>query len=382
MIRRVLNSRGAHTKPGHLERWLGAEVVDGISRSMRHFYWPIPLVGVPGEVYAMPGGEFCGPMTAGSDASARDRLADIVKRERRRRMAGMARRTRQLGAFGSVDAIEAAASAGKNWTFRFNKTGVASNAIGNCNDLWTRAGWPAAGAAGGASPGGTNWNSASTGAMPFPNPTTTDSLQAMSGWLTATVVNNSLLFYDRLHSVVKTMNSSATQAVSGTPTRYQSTVSGNVQSAEGSFYFPSNPTTVLAATAHNWTVCQYTNSAGTATRSSPSVAGVSACVVGGIDLVANGGWFMPLQAGDYGVQKVTQLQCSALVATGTIDFVVAHPLYIMSCPVANLVCQHDFLYTAFRAVKILNDACVSAIELNKPATTATTYNGELYAVSE
>lgn len=371
-----------HTHSDQLERWLGADVVARLSRNTRDWYGPpIPLAGVPGEVYAARGGDFIGDIHAGSEMSKRDRLADIVNRERRARVAAVARGRRQLGAFGSIDAIMAAATAGKYQDLRFNKTGVASNAIGNAMDLWRNAGYPAAGAAGGASPGGSNFTAADTGAIPFVNPTTTDTLQPTSGWAMASVLNNTLLLYDRLHAVVKTMNSSATQAVTGTPSRYQSTVSGNVESAEGNFYFPSNPTTVLAATAHNWTVCQYTNSAGTATRSSPSIAGISAGVVGGVDLAANS-WFMPLQAGDLGVQKITQLQCSALVATGTIDFVLGHALCYMPCSVATFVCQFDWVFTAFRVVKIIDNAALALLELPKSATTATTYNGGIYAVAE
>jgi len=376
-----------HTHSDRLERWLGSDVVAQISQAQRNFYVPLPVAGVPclpgREIYAMPGGDFTGQIDAGQECSKYDRLADIVRQERKRRLMAVARGKKQLGAFGSLDAIVAAATAGKYQDLRFNKTGVASSAIGHAMDLWTRAGVPAAGAAGGASPGGTNWTSASTGALPFTNPSTADSLQPVSGWLSATVINNCLLMYDRLHSVVKTMNSSATQAVSGTPARYQSTTPGNVQSAEGNFYFPSNPTTVLAATAHSWTVCQYTNSAGTGTRTSPSVAGISACPVAGIDLGTSGpGWFMPLQAGDLGVQKVTQLQSNAVVATGTIDFTVGHPLVFMPCPVAVLVCERDWVYTAFRMVKILDNACLSFLEMPKPATTATSYTGGIYAVAE
>lgn len=385
-----------HVHSDRLDRWLGRDVVAQLSSAQRKFYAPIPVAGVPcvpgHEVYAMPGGDFTGRIDAGQECSKHDRLADLTKRLLSEQRARIARHRmaqspfrrqvdQRVHAFASLDAIVAAATAGKVQDLRFTKTGVASAAIGGAMDLWTRAGYPAAGAAGGASPGGTNWSSASAGALPFTNPSTTNTLQPMSGFSSASVINNCLLMYDRLHSVVKTMNSSATQAVSGTPTRYQSTTPGDVQSAEGNFYFPSNPTTVLAATAHNWTVCQYTNSAGTATRSSPSIAGLSACPVSAVDLAVFN-WFMPLQAGDLGVQKMTQLQASALVATGTIDFVLAHPMFYMPCPVAVLVCQHDWLYTAFRAHKIVDSACISFLEMPKPATTATTYNGGIFAVSE
>ena len=45
-----------HTNPDRLERWLGADVVRGLSADMRDFYAPVAVAGVPGNVMAMPGG--------------------------------------------------------------------------------------------------------------------------------------------------------------------------------------------------------------------------------------------------------------------------------------------------------------------------------------
>jgi hypothetical protein len=144
-----------------------------------------------------------------------------------------------------------------------------------------------------------------------------------------------------------------------------------------------NPTTVLAATAHNWTVCQYTDQAGNTANSFPSATGISACPVGQIDLaVGQGSWFMPLAAGDVGVKALTQMQCSALVATGTISFVVAHPIAFMACPVANLVCTIDGINTAFNLATVFDNACLALLEMPKPATTATSYAGQVTTVSE
>jgi hypothetical protein len=138
---------------------------------------------------------------------------------------------------------------------------------------------------------------------------------------------------------------------------------------------------VLAATAHNWTVCQYTDDAGNTGNSFPSIAGVSACVVGGVDLPA-GSWFMGLAAGDVGVKALTQMQCSAAVATGTIDFTVGHPIAFFPCPVANMVCIADGINSAFNLQKIYDNACLSFLEIAKPATTATSYNGMITSVAE
>jgi len=115
----------------------------------------------------------------------------------------------------------------------------------------------------------------------------------------------------------------------------------------------------------------------------PVATGVSACVVGGIDLAAGqGSWFAPLALGDVGIKALTNMQSSAAVATGTMDWVIGHPIAINACPIANMACLDDGLYTALNLTAIFDNACLSFIELPKPATTATTYSGILRAVSE
>lgn len=386
-----------HTHSDKLERWLGSEQVESISNSFKNFYWPVAVHGVPGNVHIMPGGDFTGDIKAGQYMSKEDSASVTLRKllrhaERKQRkdnalqgLIEMLRAERKdvlsIGAFASVDAVIAAYTGGKGQAIPFQKTGVASNAVGNSNDLWTRAGFPTAGAAASAAPGGVAPTSASTGALPFKNLGTADTGHYLNWALSASVINNSLLLYDRIFAVVKTMNSTSTEAVTGVPTRYQNATAGNVEYVGGNFCFPSNPTTVLAATAHNWTVCQYTDEGGNTGNNFTSIAGVSACVVGGVDL-AVGNWFLPLATGDVGVKALTQMQCSAAVATGTIDFVIGHPIAINACPIANISCLDDGLYTALNLTPIVDNACLSFIELTKPATTATTYSGILRAVSE
>jgi hypothetical protein len=384
------------TNSSKLERWLGAEQVEYISKQYGSFYYPIALHGVPGNVKIMPGGDFTGDIKAGEYFTKEDGAAKVLrtlqdkaeKLYKQNKALGVLlemiktgdKRLASVGAFASIDAVVAAYTGGKGQSMTFAKTGVASNAIGNSNDLWTRAGQPAAGAAASAAPGGVVPTSASTGALPFKNLGTANTGHYLNWALSASVINNSLLLYDRIFAVVKTMNSTGTEAVSGTPTRYQSGTAGANDYIGGNFCFPANPTTVLAATAHNWTVCTYTDQDSVASTFA-STAGVSACVVGGIDLVA-GQWFLPLAAGDVGVKALTQMQCSAAVATGTIDFVIGHPIAINACPIANISCMDDGLYTSLNLTSILDGACLSFIELTKPATTATNYSGVLRAVSE
>lgn len=388
-----------HTHSDRLERWLGAEQVAAISAHFAGFYHPVALHGVPGNVHVMPGGDFCGEIKAGAFLGKEDGAAIVLKKLRAAAEANLRRnralgtllemircndgRLASIGAFSSVDAVIAAFTGGKGQAMNFAKTGVASNAIGNSNDLWTRAGQPAAGAAASAAPGGTAPTASTTGALGFKNLGAANSGHYLSWSLAASVINNSLLLYDRIFAVAKTMASTGTEAVTGVPTRYTSTTAGNADYCGGNFLFPANPTTVLANTSHNWTVCQYTDNDGNTGQSAPSATGVAACVVGGIDLAAGqGSWFIPLAAGDIGLTALSQMQCSASVATGTIDFVIGHPIAINACPIANMACLDDGLYTAMNLTPILDGACLSFIELPKPATTATTYGGILRAVSE
>lgn len=393
-----------HTHSDKLERWLGKEEVARISKQAGGFYYPIPVHGVPGNIHVMPGGDFTGEITVSGDKETR--YADVMKKIKARAEAKIKhakafgtmidmiraedRRMYSVGAFASIDAVVAAATAGKGQALNFAKTGAASNAVGNSNDLWTRAGMPAAGAAGGAAPGGTIPTAATTGALGFKNVGTANTGHYLSWALSASVINNSLMLYDRLFSVAcgAALTTATSTAVNGVPTRYQSLTTTALDYIGGNFAFPSNPTTVLAATAHNWAVgagttgMVYLNQAN-ASANMPVATGVSACVVGGIDLAAGAGsWFAPLAAGDVGVKALTNMQASAAVATGTMDWVIGHPLAINACPIANIACLDDGLYTALNLSSIFDNACLSFLEMPKPATTATTYSGILRTISE
>jgi hypothetical protein len=383
IVRRGGEPRFGTPHAGKMDRWLGAANVAHLSAQFRHWYGPpVPVGGIPGNVWVTAGGEFAGHIDVGNELTHEDLAEAIIRRQERLRFA---KASRQHGAFTSLSALIAARTGGKSVTVPFSKTGVASNATNNSNDLWSCAGQPAAGSAGAAAPGGTATTNGTTGNWGFTNAVANaNTSHFLGGWVLGTVAANSLLIIDQLIRVAKTMASTTTEAVTGTFSRYQDTVAGSADYIGGNFLFPSNPTTVLAATAHNWTVCQYTNQAGSAGQSAPSATGVSACVVHGIDLAAGAGsWFMPLASGDVGVKALTQMQCSASVATGTIDFVVAHPIAMLPVWLANQACLTDALTTAIDQLEqVYDNACISAIEVSKPATTATSYSGKLTFCSE
>ena len=91
---------------------------------------------------------------------------------------------------------------------------------------------------------------------------------------------------------------------------------------------------------------------------------------------------MPLASGDVGLTALTQEQNSASVATGTIDFVIGRPITIIPCPIAYMFSIIDGINTAFNLVSVLDNACISFMELPKSAASAASYSGLLTMVSE
>lgn len=364
-----------------LERWLGHELVEKVSRDMATWYGPpIAVHGIPGNVRVCAGGDFIGQIREGWEMSALDRGEDLVRRLRRgMRAATRARQTQFNAGFASLsDLISEATTGAKRREFPFVKNGP-TGVVGVTSTLWRLGASPPAGAVGSAAPGGRVPDDAATGAFPFSNPSGGDTQHFVSGYPVASVAGNTLLLYDRLFDVAKTMASTGTEAVTGVPTRYTSTTAANADYIGGNFLFIEVGGTQLAATAHNWTTCLYTDQA-SASSTMPSIAGNSAGIVDRLDMPV-GYWFCPLETGDVGVKALTQMQCSASVATGVIDFVIGHPLAWMPCPVANMVCVADGINTAFNLTRIMDDAALAFLEVCKPATTATTYSGSFTSVA-
>lgn len=374
-----------HTHSGKLERFLGKEVVETLSDKMKDWYGPpIALAGVPGNVFVNKGGDFTGRIAIGGASTAMCFAEDFLKRVPKRFPAAFKRwqknQESQLNTgFSSLgDLISEATTGGKRRDYSFQKVGT-TGVVAVTNTLWYVGNLPAAGGAGGAAPGGTAWDKTSTGALyNFDNPTGGDTQHFVTSNIAASVAGNTLLMYDRIFSVLKTMNSTATEAVTGVPTRYQSTTNTAEDYAAGNFLMIETRG-ALAATAHNWTVCQYTDQDGNATITLPTVTGNSAAIANRLDQPTSQ-WFCPLATGDTGIKALTQMQCSAAVASGNIDFTIGHPLVWIPIPIINMACVTDGISTAFNLVRIFDDACLALLEVTKPATGATTYTGTITTV--
>lgn len=374
------NNKAAHSQ--RLEKWLGRDRIEDLSRNMRGWYGPpITLLDVPGGVRVHGDGDFSGPFERGFFYSAQDAVEAYVRRFRRNwRTARLYNPGFMNAGFASLSDAIAEMSGGKRQYLHGGmvaKVGTAPGQIGACATLWYVGNSPTAGTGGYASPGGRAWTDADNGAMMFANPATGgDTTHLVGADMMATTAQMSCLLYDRIFSVAKNVASGAAEAVTGVPTRYQSTTPTAADYAGGNFLIPEIRT-VLPATAHNWGTCTYTDQDGNTGAVLPTITGLSSGAANRLDM-PTGTWFAPLAAGDTGVKALTQMMMSATLASGAVDFTIGHPLGIMAFPIANWLTPFDWITNRDVMPRIFDDACCALLHLPCSANTATTFAGTIY----
>jgi hypothetical protein len=356
-----------------LERWLGPELMATVEDASKQLFCPVPIANVPGQVYAYKG-DFIGQIKAGGYAS----LIDIASRPLRRALYPKKRGvTLHAGFSGLSDIIsEMTAGAKLQAPMGFQRTGV-TGVANVANTLWFEGAYPVAGALGGAlSSGGsaaiTQCTSATTGAIAAQaDATGGDYLYLADIGVSGTVAANTIMLYDRIAHAAIAMSSNSAQTITGGLGRYatNATCVGNfcfieIQSLLGSF-------------AHTHTI-EYTDNAGNANQVSAACNGINAGIAKRVD---HAGFSIPLLAGDSGLQSLSKYTCSVNTVTGANNIVVGHPLVIIPLPTANLMVSLSAFIDPTIMQRIYDGACLSLLEINKPSTTATSYQGFLSVVS-
>ena len=365
------------THAERLERWLGKEGVAQIAEASMFTHAKVPIADVPGHVYAYRG-DFIGPLRGGYYATLLDLYLDRVQRAARlaARMAGHPAVARS--GFSSLNGVLAAASqnGGLQAPYFFSKVGV-TGVANVANTLWNIGGYPSAGAAGGAlSSGGsaaiTQCTKSTAGALGPQIDPTGGAAAFLAGFSGAgSVAYNTLMLYDRIEHASIAMSSSSAQTITGGLGRYSGSTSsiGNMMWIE--------VLGVLAAVAHNHTIL-YTNSGGSTGQSTGAVAGVSSAIVNRVD---HAGLAIPLASGDQGFTAITQYTCSANTVTGTNNLVAGHPLAFCPCPLAGIWTPQSAFIDVGIMQQVQSGACLGLMEVNKPSTTASTYQGVFTIIS-
>lgn len=365
------------THEQRLINWLGAETVERISVCARDGYSPpIPIANVPGLVYAMNDGGFCGPIRGGYFAN----LADFAEQRTRRIWRNFMRRQYGVAAagFSSLsDLISEATVGGKGQMLNFTKAGVAGVAA-RSNSLWGVGAVPPIGAAGGTTGTGAARTSATTGALVQANATGGDTLHITTMTVQASVAGQMLLLYDRLWDMTHTMTLDPRSCdAANPPTRYQTAATG-----PGNF-FSGEVTTVLPAATPTITLDYVDESGNNVTGAALSTI-ASAAAVGTIPFTAPN-WKYPLSAGDTGIRSLQNsanaINLSAAMASGVVTWFIGHPLAFVPMPAANTPVILDGINSAFNLERVYDNACLAFLELAKSATTATNWWGAIKLVS-
>ncbi len=258
------------------------------------------------------------------------------------------------------DLISEATTGGKLQKMSFMHIGT--NAVASqVQSQWKMTGMPGVGATPAALPGGDVPTRATVGALGQADPGGGDTLHVTTLEAASNTPQRTLILYDRLWHGTIAMNSTAAQSVTGVPTRYLTTESkGNVMWPE--------VRTVLPATAHNHTFT-YVDQDGNTAEAAALFAGIASAAVGRLDLPL-GQWYVALNAGDTGVRNITQYQCSALVASGNIDLVVARPLAMLPLPLAGSSSVVDGINSCFNLAEVKTGACLAFLDFMGTAATA------------
>jgi hypothetical protein len=289
--------------------------------------------------------------------------------------------TIQGAGFSSLSDLISEATNGKRQDYAFNKVGT-TGAVGFTNSLWRVGSQPASAAAAAALAGGTHNDNTTAGGLQQTDPTAPDTLHLTTMLSSATVAGQLLLLYDRLWNGLIALSSNATQTctLTGYPNstgRYSGT--GATGSSRGNFAFVCNEGgATLSAVAHTWTMV-YTDDAGTTGQTATALAGISGAIVNRFD---HANHYIPLLTGDIGISDIESIACSVnTVAAGAPTIVLAHPLAFCPQLAANVPFILDGINSAFNLVEILTDACLALAELQKSATTATTFTGQVTMVA-
>jgi hypothetical protein len=354
----IIKRRSTHASK--LERWIGPNKAAELSALHKDWYGPpIALADVPGEVYCRGGGDFVGNIDAGGFQNYWDFSIECVNRKLHQ--AFLYNKSQMATGFATLAALQQAGQNGYLQRINILHTVGGSNSAGY--DSW-QTGVPIGGAAA-AAPGGTVYSKSSAHASAFRDAGSGRTLTTVNADFTQTVSPQfSGLICDRLFAVAKTMSSTASEAVTGVPTRYQSTTITDPDWCGGNFCYPY-VTSGLPATAHNHTVCQYTDQDGNTAQSFPSQAGVASAAALRVDL-PNGVWFLPTDTNDVGVKSISQLQLSAAI-TGGLTYVLSHPLYWVLCPMQQdsggavkpqVGFGNNGINSAMQLVRVFNDAAL------------------------
>lgn len=259
--------------------------------------------------------------------------------------------------FASYDQVISALSTGKGQQLMVSKDNLAANPVASKPyTLWQAGGLPGAGTWG-TSGTGRAVTDADAGAIPFVNPTAPATMHLLTWGAGATVALGTLLLIDRL---VEYPISLAATSSPTSPTIPSRDANGAALGAGVMMFFENEAAGAATAATNPTITVTYTNSAGTASRSSGAVAMEASQPVRRV-LTPNVNpniWF-PMAAGDLGVRSVQTVTLSATMTTTRANLVLARPLAILPVLTANSYVERDLVLQLASMPRVFDDSYLS-----------------------
>lgn len=192
------------------------------------------------------------------------------------------------------------------------------------------------------------------------SPATKHIVNASAFTAAATVAPGILMLVDLLGFYrVTSVTTTTAQTTNNTVTLPRYTNGEGVQA----FFYNSNSTALGAATP-NLSI-GYTNSAGTASRATPTTLpiGKTAAANGLILYSGTGsgkyGPFMPLQAGDSGIRSIQSIQNSTSYVSGEYSVVLCKPLLTLPITTLGVAAERDLVNQMPSLPQIVDGACLT-----------------------
>lgn len=269
-----------------------------------------------------------------------------------------------MAGFTTVDAVNTAWVAGKGQRIPFCKIfpSTAVSSIPHTSFLGT--GTPGAGTTG--TKGRANGRvltSASAGAIQFNNATSGANTYINSIQLNVkTGAQGTYILVDRIadcnvdHSEA-TGNFTGLTATSRLPSASTSAASGCMIYTE--------VTTAFSAASNNITYT-YTNTNGTASQVTPTIATTASAIVG---RSINGNLWQPLATGDCGVRSIESITLSSGSATGAYNVCLVRVIAMISTGAANQPAERDYCVETPMMERIYDDSCLMWLTVAGAAST-------------
>lgn len=288
----------------------------------------------------------------------------------------------------TYDLLIAAMTGGKLYRSFFSKNSTTNPVANNWMDLWPVGGFPTVGTYPGAAATAVQKSDADVGAMLHGGNVSSSVKNIVSAYATSSATFPTIMLYDRV------LTYDASTITNGAVAFTNVLAAQRYASGAPGLLVCTTCQTVLGSTASYYTVLQYTDDAGNASQSAPvNLAATSSIIISaaapsttlGARVVfpsANAatvplGPFMPLAAGDNGVRLLSTRTMSA-ANTGTLCYVLMHPLAIVPIQAATVTCMIDTVMQLAGMEIIYDGACVSALGF-WPAATGAVVSGAFSA---